>query len=473
MRTNKPAAWQTIEIDRKVNIGTSISIDPYKMLILYVLLALLSILITSPETGWLNWYLSIAWSIHIFATMTGFIQSARTSGIELSTFPGKTERKVIFLVPSICRKNTIPALIRVVDSILLYAPRNLSDFRIDIVIEERSEGKADIKDTYKNYPLVRIVEVPEGYTTPNRTKYKARAAQYALEERKKDNENSENTYIYHLDDDTHTEEDTIASIAEFIETKHGNYYLAQGVLTFPHELSTNWFCKFADSIRPTDDLTRLRFFTETLGTPLGGLHGEHLLIRADIEEEIGWDFGNTLVEDACFALRFSEKYPRKAAFLNSRSYGASPSSIADFIKQRKRWSSGLIKLIFDNNFSLKIRLPLIYLVASWSLGIFQFVGIVLLVAHVAGVNNTSPLLIGFVFIWSFNLTYFAWLYMEGLKINMSVSRIEYSKTAFVIYPIAIIPMVYAFALIEGISSFLGLMRCIRGNFAFEVIKKEL
>ena len=44
------------------------------------------------------------------------------------------------------------------------------------------------------------VTVPQNYSTFNNAKYKARALQYAVEQREKNGENTADIWIYHLDD---------------------------------------------------------------------------------------------------------------------------------------------------------------------------------------------------------------------------------------------------------------------------------
>ena len=129
-------------------------------------------------------------------------------------------------------------------------------------------------------------------------------------------------------------------------------------------------------MRPADDATRFKFFTDVLGTPLGGLHGEHLLARADIEDEIGWDFPDTVIEDAFFAIRFAGLYPGRSTALKSLSYGESPASVKDLVKQRRRWTERLLRLIVKHGIPLRLRLPLTYSVICWALAPIQFVGLI-------------------------------------------------------------------------------------------------
>ena len=456
----------------------TVSVSALKFIALYTIAAALCLFISSPKSGVFNWYLSIFWSLYFPIAVLGFSRIILSKKVVRSDFSGKTDKLVIFIIPTICRKDTLSALLRVTESILRLAPANMINFRIDLIIEQDSEAKSELKKIMHNEKKVSIIEVPRDYTTPHGTKYKARASHFATELRTKLKENHSDVYIYHLDDDTHVGKDTISSIAEFIETEHNNKYLAQGILTFPYQLSMSWFCKRADGIRPIDDITRFKLFTGDLGTPMAGLHGEHLLIRADIEEEIGWDFGPTLAEDAYFGLSFAQKYPGKSASLNSYSYGASPANLRDFIKQRKRWATGILGVVFDKRFRLKTKFPLLYNVSCWVIGPFQFVAVVFIASRVLGVNNTSPVALWIIFLWSFNLAYHIWQYIEGNNINASVST-QTGRTKKgrhkKIKPNTwvMIPLVYAITLVEGIAAFLGMIQFIKKDLNFEVIKKEI
>ena len=236
-----------------------------------------------------------------------------------SEFTGRTNRLLVVTVPTLLAQGNLPALQRVVLSLLINLPRHFDQFHVDII----TEGNVDhlpliqwIDSMGRLADPIRIVNVPAEYATPNGSRFKTRANHFAMEARRAGGENTEYCYVYHLDDDTHIGEDTAASLAEFIELDGDHFYLAQGILAFPHELTTSKFCRLADSIRPADDLSRFAFFTGAMGTPLGGLHGEHLVVRADIEDEIGWDFPNTVIEDAYFAIQFSMRYPRRSTMLN-------------------------------------------------------------------------------------------------------------------------------------------------------------
>jgi egghead protein (zeste-white 4 protein) len=446
-------------------------LNPFLFVFLYAGVSASWLILTRPYNMWLNWYVTIMWSLYLPAALLGFARII-TKGddvVSRSTFNGTTGKKVVFVIPTICRYDTLPALKRVLRSIEYFAPRNVANWRLDIVIEEHAEAGDELRAFIGQLEKVRLVVVPRNYSTPQGAKYKGRANHYATCVRRKDGEANAETFVYHLDDDTAIGEDTIASIAEFIEEKSGRYLLGQGILTFPHELSPSLFCRLADSIRPIDDVTRCALYTNDLGMPIGGMHGEHLLIRADIEDEIGWDFP-TLVEDAYFGLIFATRYAGRARALRSFSYGASPASVHDLVRQRSRWAAGLFPLVFGkSSVPLRCRLPLMYALVLWMTGPLSHVGFVFVVSLLCGSHNTSPTVLSGTFPWTFCLAYSLWQYMEGLKMNAAVSSVRIRRAALMC---ALVPLIFIFSLVEGWACWRGIFKYCVSEPAFEVIRKE-
>lgn len=425
-------------------------------------------LINVPHQEVLNVYLSVVWSLYVPIALIGVVGALRSRTVEASTFTGTVDAKVVFVLPTIARHDTVPALLRVVQSVLTYAPRHLRDFAVHVVVDEGSEGLTEIEELLGFRREVEVIVVPCTYVTPKRAKHKGRANHYALEYRRRRGLARDDVYLYHLDDDTGIGPDTAASIAEFIASDDGTYDLAQGVLTFPHPLAASRFAVLADSIRPVDDLTRFQFFTGRLSMPLGGLHGEHLLVRSSVEDRVGWDFGPTKVEDAYFGLRFAAGGYGRSTFLNSFSYGASPETVGDLVKQRRRWAGGLVSLLFDRSVPLLRKLPLGYAVAVWTTGLLQHISLVLVVALLTGTPGTSPVTAWLVPVWSLGLGYLIWSYLEGLRVNLQASG---QSDRYLPYALLVVPGVFAFALVEAWAAFLGVKDVITGNNDFTVISK--
>ena len=440
--------------------------------VIYLCVAVLVWLLSEPTTSSiLNYYLTFVWAAYLPIAVVGLVGAGCIRRFVPSTYQGRVGNLVIFAVPTIARFDVIPALNRVVDSVLEHGPSNLTTFRVDIVLDEGAEATDSLVERYANEPCVRLIVVPTTFHPPNGTKYKARAAQYLTDLRTREGESRPDVFVYHLDDDTAVGCDTIASIAEFIANDRGQVHAAQGVLAFPRELTTNQICWLADAVRPADDLSRFHFFTSLLRRPIAGFHGEHLLVRASIEAEIGWDFGESVkVEDAYFALTFAQRYPKCSTFLNSVSYGASPATISDLIKQRRRWAAGIFGLAFDRQFAWASKLPLGYAMANWVLGPFQHAGVVLLAAVLIGTGSTSPIVHAIALIWAFNLSVILWLYFAGLRLNIDVSKrpIGYARNVA-----SIIGLLLFISMVEGWAALLGFYDFIRRKRGFEVITKRM
>ena len=234
--------------------------------------------------------------------------------------------------------------------------------------------------------------------------------------------------------------------------------MAQGILTYPREYARNRLTWLADSARPAEDVARFSAWTGS-GTPRAGLHGELLVVRASVEATIGWDFGpKSIVEDAQFALIFSARYHGRSAWFSGRSYGASPATLRDFVRQRERWCWGLAALVFNRSLQLRNRLLIGYSVMSWVVGPIQNVGVVMLVAFLVADHSTSPVTIFIVPLWALNMAYVIWMYWEGLRLNAGVSGAGRRKWW---EPWAVILLIPVFGLMEGFGGLRGFVKFVR------------
>lgn len=435
---------------------------------------------TAPNSRVLAWPLTILWTWPIFTTLIGIAGIRRTrkalrksrtrwSGHELM----RSEELLIVVVSTIGRHDTYPALERSVLSYIAYLPVRFPHLRIDIVIDEGSEATGRIARLAARSELIRLVIVPMRYRTANGTRFKARASHYSHELRIREHEDCDDVWILHMDDDTGVGPDTALAMARFIEEQFqagpDAKHMAQGILTYPREYAFNRLTWLADSARPAEDVARFSAWTGS-GTPRAGLHGELLLVRASIEAAIGWDFGpRSIVEDAEFALIFCARYAGRSGWFGGRSYGASPASLRDFVRQRERWAWGLAALVFNRSLQLRNRLLLGYSVMSWVVGPIQNVGVVALIAVLVGDHSTSPVTLVVVPLWALNMAYVIWMYWEGLRVNAGVSGGGRRKWW---EPWAVILLIPIFGLMEGFGGLRGFVKFIkRTENKFTVIAK--
>jgi cellulose synthase/poly-beta-1,6-N-acetylglucosamine synthase-like glycosyltransferase len=430
------------------------------------------------SAGPLNWYTSIFWSLPVLSSSLGLAGIAwqrrqRRLGPALTEPPRRVDDLLVVVVPTIGRLDNLVALERVVRSFLHHLPVYFPHLRVDVVIEEGCQGSDEVA-RIAGRPGVRAVTVPREYRTARGTRFKARANHYAHELRARDGEASDDVWVLHMDDDTAVGPDTAAALAGFIDRQATAgadvRHLAQGVLAFPRELAARRIRWLADAVRPGCDLS-LFAATTGRGSPRIGLHGELLLVRASVEAEIGWDFGPTaIVEDAQFALEFCARHPGRSDWFTARSYGAPPADLRDFLRQRERWTWGLIALVTDRTVPFRRRTLLSAMVAVWVAAPLQHPVVPLVLAVLladAGTGPVSPLIIP---LWSLNIAFCVWLYWEGLKVNAGASARAQRRWW---EPVALVLLLPLFALWEMVGVARGFTRFVRRDErAFTVITKS-
>jgi cellulose synthase/poly-beta-1,6-N-acetylglucosamine synthase-like glycosyltransferase len=232
---------------------------------------------------------------------------------------------------------------------------------------------------YSNYSICVVSEVnetfdgavtltvPQNYSTTNKAKYKARALHYAVEQREKNGENTSDIWIYHLDDESMITKQGLLSILDHID--NNLQPIAEGLITYPNKINFgSKLVKYLDCVRPTFCYTCCAML-KSQGKP-DWLHGSNLLLRADIEKSIGWDFPNTCAEDSLFGYVAYKKYGGIFGWHGGVLEEQSPFTFSDFIKQRQRWIKGNIENLSRLGTWEKIKST--YRLISWFLGAVSF-----------------------------------------------------------------------------------------------------
>ncbi|MCY3413038.1 MAG: glycosyltransferase family 2 protein [Candidatus Heimdallarchaeota archaeon] len=218
---------------------------------------------------------------------------------------------------------------------------------IDILTESQSD-----KTFFDSYPSpipIRCVLVPETYQTRNNTKFKARALQYLIEQREFEHKKLTDLFIIHLDAESVLPKSSLISLLYGVLSQPDKQ-IFQGPIVYP----INW--KFSgiisrqmESLRPWNCHDCLH---QTIhGTPYH-LHGSNLVIRADVELLVGWDYrpvdGYPVVaEDLFFGI--------KASLLGKDIFGwhgalllEQPAmNVSDSLRQRVRWIRGSLQALQD------------------------------------------------------------------------------------------------------------------------------
>ena len=74
------------------------------------------------------------------------------------------------------------------------------------------------------------------------------------------------------------------------EEASGELRIGQGIIVYHRDWKNHPFFTLSDYIRTGSDLGRL-FLSMRIGVPLFGLHGSYIVVRNDVEKQVGFDVG--------------------------------------------------------------------------------------------------------------------------------------------------------------------------------------
>ncbi|MGC9105101.1 MAG: glycosyltransferase family 2 protein [Thermoprotei archaeon] len=402
----------------------------------------------------------IVWLIPLptsLLVLYGFETLSRKEHFELRKRRQSKDYKVVFQITT--RGENVEAVLRGVHSALYWAEKYLKDFEVWVVTEEGSQVVSF------GFPSqVKLISVPKSYSTVNGTKYKARALNYACDLRKRMGYDSKNVWIYFMDEESVVGEDTVLGIIDFIEEGKGE--IGQGLIVYPNFWGRSLATSLADSIRSSTDIALFR--VQMLLGKVPWMHGSHVLIRADVEGSICWDFGVTWGEDSLFGIKAQEKGYR-IKWLKGRLYEQSPFSVKDFLKQRRRWFFHSLDTIRRKDVPAWSKIFYVYSTLTWLAGLPS--GVISLVSLVC--TSGWPLAPWLALFFVPPTAAYISLYVTGFILNTNPIRPErkgwkvraYDLTLALLSPFVGGPL-------EAIAAWYALFSWSRREaIGFEVVKK--
>jgi hypothetical protein len=289
----------------------------------------------------------------------------------------------------------------------------MNEFFKDIEVEVITDHKLPA-DTFPKGLKVREIIVPEAYETERGSLYKARALQFSLDV----NHHSKNTYVLRLDEESVITAKTLLGVIEFLQNKEADQVIAQGEILYnAYQYANAITITVADAIRTGDDLGRFRL-QYMMGRSYFGMHGSFILVRSDIENRFGYDYGpeTSITEDAHMALKIMDN-GYKFGWLNGNVYEQSPYSWRDFIAQRKRWFVGLTFVERQKDITWYNRLILVFSRFMWAISWMAFVITVLNVFFPSETDMGIGMLGGFIF------SVYVMIYLIGTYRNVNSKQI--------------------------------------------------
>jgi len=244
--------------------------------------------------------------------------------------------------------------------------KNYSNFKLEVVTDK----KIGIQPELYGIPsgIFSELVVPDSYKTPNNSLFKARALYFAAVYSKLATPGS---YVFHCDEESTVTEQLAVGVREFITNHYGK--IGQGIITYRNDeySLSSYLCHFADAVRVGDDIGRFRLQLRLLGKAYFGLKGSFVLIPNDIETEHSTSFDccgtlGSITEDSWWAFT-QNMNENKFAWCNGTLVEQSPFTINDLRKQRKRWVSGLISVLFYHPCPIKDKMILAIQLFGWCL----------------------------------------------------------------------------------------------------------
>lgn len=339
------------------------------------------------------------------------------------------------------------------------AERPLFRYRIEVVTDEPVALPAG--------PDLTAYVVPPDYRTPRGSLYKARALHYLSEH----SDLRDDAWVFHCDEESQVSVGLVGGIRDAVveEEERARIGLTprigQGTIVYWRSLRTHPLLTLADSIRTGDDATRFRTQFR-LGALFCGMHGSFILVRADIERTVSFDVGleGSITEDAWWA--FAQAFfGREFRWVDGYLIEQSPEHWKDFAKQRRRWYSGLWKVVLYSPAPVAARAALAGFLITWVVSAFG--GLYSLVNLATGlVTPLGPALMGaFVFAW-YVTSYLTGLWLQLRSMPADVRPGAWARAGLYVAQVLLLPL---FGTLECVGVFYAMVKPERG---FHVIKKS-
>jgi len=277
-----------------------------------------------------------------------------------------------FIIFQVTTKGGSPIVAEVVTRVKEVCNRiGYENYRVDVLTD-------DPRDFFD----ATMIYTPRDFQTAHRSRFKSRALHYAVLWRRVRGDNTIDKWVFHLDEESLVKEQTVISILKHI-CGNNPTVISEGPITYPNRMfEGGYLTRFSEAMRP--------FICYDCIHQMGGkripihMHGSNLLIRSDIEDRVGWDFGTVASEDQRFG---HEAYlmlvegakgegPELPLMPANRVFGwhgglieeQPPLSIASWIKQRQRWFIGNIHNIRFGRLPGKIKLEICLRWGIWMAG---------------------------------------------------------------------------------------------------------
>lgn len=309
--------------------------------------------------------------------------------------------------------------------------------------------------------LYNFIVVPTDFQCRNGTLFKARALEYTRLKLDADYLATNGRWILFMDEESTLTPSSAQSTLDFIANDRHQNLLGQGLISYTGgKFAKRLLIAATDTNRVGWDLGRFRFQYDYLNSLYFGFHGSHFLASTRVVNLVGFDSGprSSITEDIFFAAEAVVK-GIKLRWLNGLVREQSTETYLDFIKQRRRWITGLFYFIFDKRYPIKHRFPLMLSTVAQRLAAFTPLAIFFSALWAALYGDRWPLgwiLLGY--LGAIRPGYLMGIYgtISDLPANSTPSR-----SVFVAGSLLLAPLV---PILEAVASLYAMIARDRGFF---------
>jgi cellulose synthase/poly-beta-1,6-N-acetylglucosamine synthase-like glycosyltransferase len=292
--------------------------------------------------------------------------------------------RIVFQITS---RNCPPIVQEAANRVMEVARRiEYTNYRIDVVTDREESVKG-----------ATMIVVPRGYETKNHARFKSRSLQYAVEYRRLHRYSNKDIWILHLDEESFITTQTLVSVLKYLGGPRPAL-VSEGPIIYPNKMYDVGITRYSESLRP---YTCYSCVSQMTGSVPTNMHGSNLLVRADTEDAVGWDFkGIGASEDQRFGHEVWRKMGSVFGWHGGLLEEQPPFTVSDLMSQRRRWLIGNIENARVGKLPWQKKLNSMVQSISWMAGFPA--GIATMLAFILPQN--IPLLphvalIGFTLVW--------------------------------------------------------------------------
>jgi len=300
-------------------------------------------------------YIWLLWLVPAPCFVYFFISYLREGGRFVNKDLGEPiprNAKILFQITS---RNCPPIVHDAVNRVIeVAAGTRYRNYRIDVVTDREA-----------TVPGANMIVVPRAYQTRNHARFKSRSLHYAVEYRRLRQDNTSDTWILHLDEESFITRQTLISILKYLGRPEPAL-VAEGPIIYPNKMFEVGITRYSESLRPYTCYNCVSQMTSSV--PLT-MHGSNLLVRADVEDSIGWDFeGIGASEDQRFGHEVWRKKGSVFGWHGGLLEEQPPLTVSDLIHQRRRWLLGNISNARVGKLPWQKRVNFMVQTTSWIVG---------------------------------------------------------------------------------------------------------